>query len=89
MRIVKPNFEIIKDDIDDYPFIVVPITTGSETTHRRRARGHLNDLGLKKFRFKPNPFKRFIEHNGVYTEGQAFFFDFVNKAHRKTLKEIR
>jgi hypothetical protein len=88
MRLYRQDITVTKEQDEDFPFISIKQIKATMPTQRKRARKLLADLGTKKFRFKDEPFEKFVYLNGEIERCTCFYFDFVNKAHRKTLKDL-
>lgn len=89
MIIVRDELLIYKDGDDLLPFVAIKNITGTEATKRKRARKLLLDLGLPKFRFKEEPFQRYLYFGETIFDAFCISFDFVNKNDRKKLKDFR
>ena len=89
MQLTNPNFIIIVDPEEQFPYVIAP-SRGSINNSRKVARKAMLDAGAKPFRFKPKDhFMKYANFTGEYEEHPCFYFDFTNKLHRKTISQIK
>ena len=88
LLLVNPNFIIVKDPDEEFPYVIAPMR-GSIPNSRKRALKAMLEAGAKPYRFRQNnEFYKYASFEDGYSEHPCFYFDFCKRKDRKTLRQI-